>query len=259
MYNEARTIHAIVERALAVVDTVLLVDDGSRDGTDVLLAEFVRSRPRVVVLPHQANLGVSEATYTGFAYAVEQWRAHRIDEQAVLITMDGDGQHVPEDIPVALALLEAGPADVVLGRRSLDNYPRFKKVGNRLLTWWASSLSRVHYSDVECGFRVMRMAVVADILPFYAATRYACCQEIAILTALRGWRIRNDWPVQVPIYRAGTRMSHGFNNAWSALRAAWRVRRGRPYRRSRLWRQALTEEAASALEPTQSQWSGMGG
>ena len=90
-FNEARTIRDIARRSLQQCDTVIVVDDGSTDGT----GDAIKGLP-VILLRHEGNRGKAAALWTGFASAL----AGGTD---VVITLDGDGQHRPEDIPLLIA------------------------------------------------------------------------------------------------------------------------------------------------------------
>lgn len=225
VHNERETVEPILTRVGEAVGCTVLVDDGSDDGTWEVLVRHAARQPDVVLLRHDRNHGMGAALHTGFAWVVREGQ-----DGDVVVTMDADGQHRPTDIPALVGAVATGSSDVVIGRRAMGAYPWHKRIGNRGLTWLASQVSSHVFLDVECGFRAMRMTALRDILPFYAARRYGCSQEIAVLSALRGWRVRNDIPVEVPVYRSGARISDGWSNAWSALSAAWRVRTNRPAR-----------------------------
>ena len=91
-FDEARTIRSIAERALVCCPKVAVIDDGSRDGTADALAGV-----GVTLLRHATNLGKAAALATGFDWALAQGAE-------VVVTLDGDGQHRPEDIPRLLAV-----------------------------------------------------------------------------------------------------------------------------------------------------------
>ena len=98
--NEELTIASIVLKSKKYVDTVLVVDDGSKDDT-TKIAEKVGA----IVITHEKNRGKSAAIKTGFRYALEQ-------DFSYVITIDGDGQHNPEEIPLLLKDLKENKFDV---------------------------------------------------------------------------------------------------------------------------------------------------
>src|SRR5256885_719118 len=106
-YNEARVISSVLSRLPSEIDGMavipVVVDDGSRDGT----ADAAR-RSGALVIRHLTNLGVGAATITGFRAALEL-NAH------IIVTMDSDGQHNPEEISALVRSLLEGPFDVVIG------------------------------------------------------------------------------------------------------------------------------------------------
>src|SRR5579862_6091456 len=108
-YNEARVISSVLSRIPSEIDGMavisIVVDDGSRDGT----ADAAR-QTGALVLRHITNLGVGAATITGLR-AAQQLNAH------IIVTMDSDGQHNPEEISSLVRCLMEGPFDVVIGSR----------------------------------------------------------------------------------------------------------------------------------------------
>ena len=104
-YNEADTIHRVVSRTLCFVEQVVVVDDGSTDHTLLSLRELP-----VTILRHAQNLGKAAALRRGMQYAVAQGAT-------AIITLDGDGQHDPADIPALLAMHRRDPRAIVLAAR----------------------------------------------------------------------------------------------------------------------------------------------
>ena len=110
VYNEVRYVQRVLAEVKQYSDAVLVVDDGSTDGTTALLAV----EPGIQVISHPQNRGYGAALRTAFAYAIEQGYDH-------LVTIDCDGQHEPQRIPRFLQA--AKTADLVSGSRYLKTYP----------------------------------------------------------------------------------------------------------------------------------------
>lgn len=229
-YNEERTIIGVLERTQPYADLIVVVNDGSTDQSGSLVRQWANDHPGIALLTLDRNQGMSGALLIGFSYVMRLAAVGYVQADDVVINIDADGQHLPEEIPVALAAMEASGADVLLGRRNLAGYPWFKWVGNWGLSLWASLLTGYRYYDVECGFRLMRVEVLEDVLPFFAGKRYGCAQELGIITARRGWKINNRFPTRIAYYRAGARVRDGLTNLWMGLRAFIRVTINRPSR-----------------------------
>lgn len=228
-FNEGRTIPSVLEDCLVHVDAILVIDDGSLDDTAEKVRTAAASIPQIELLSLPVNRGMSGALLAGFCYAWQWLNRGQISADDWIITMDSDGQHVPEELPRLLAYASEHELDLVLGRRHLRGYPWFKWLGNWGLSAWASLLSGKRYYDVECGFRIFRAALLPDLIRFFTGLRYGCAQEIAIITALRGWKIDNTQRISIAYYRPGTRASDGLTNLWMGLVAWWAVTFGRPH------------------------------
>ena len=146
-FNEAPYIANVVERARQYVAEVVVIDDGSGDGT----AELARAAG-ATCLQSPRNCGKASALRTGIAYAREHKFTH-------VITLDGDGQHSPEDISVMIRVAEETGADLIIGARSFDRArmpaPRYfsNVIGSRL----ASALVGHEIRDSQSGFRMFRL------------------------------------------------------------------------------------------------------
>ena len=141
-YNEEKTIARVVMLAQKHVDEVVVVDDGSKDMT-ALIAERVGAK----VLRHKRNLGKGSAFSTGFRYA-------RQSEADVVVTLDSDGQHDPDEIPCVIEPILKGEADVVIGsRRFSKNVPWHRRFGGRILDRATGVSVSGSIVDAQSGFR----------------------------------------------------------------------------------------------------------
>jgi glycosyltransferase involved in cell wall biosynthesis len=152
---------------------VVFVDDGSTDGSSELLERFAREREKVRFVRLRRNFGKSAALRAGF----DQTRG------AVVVTLDGDGQDDPAEIPALVAKLEEG-YDVVSGWKQQRRDPLFKRWGSRVFNRLTSRLSGIPLHDVNCGLKAYRGAAVRDLELYGEQHRF-----IPVLGFQRGWRV----------------------------------------------------------------------
>ena len=189
-FNEAGRIGAVVRgvrTAVAHAD-VLVVDDGSKDGTR---AEATGAGARVLALP--VNMGYGVALQTGYKYACRQ--GYKVVGQ-----IDGDGQHRPQDLPDLLAALDTAGTDVVVGSRFLDGdghyqAPRARSAGIALFARLASRVTRQRVTDPTSGYQVMRVAVAEFFCSEVYPSDYPDA-DILILLHRSGFRVR-EVPVKM--------------------------------------------------------------
>jgi len=160
-YNEERCIGSVILRAREYVDAVLVVDDGSRDAT-VRIAEAAGAR----VIRHQTNRGKGQALSTGF-------RAARGLRPDILVILDSDGQHHPDEIPLLVEALREREADMVVGSRfhapeQLAKISGGRRMGLRAVTTVTNVLSGVSVTDSQSGFRAFS-ARALNLLTFRGA------------------------------------------------------------------------------------------
>lgn len=161
VYNEIKTIEEIIRRVLATgkVFEILVVDDGSVDGTRDILPQLESEIVRVVL--HSHNQGKGAAVRTGIQNA-------RGD---VLLIQDADLEYDPRDFPALLKPLEENLADVVYGSRFLGGARRstmfWHMVANKLLTFMTNIVYNTILTDMETGYKVFRREKVKDI-PLHA-------------------------------------------------------------------------------------------
>ncbi|MEK7865836.1 MAG: glycosyltransferase family 2 protein [Planctomycetota bacterium] len=177
-FREEGRVGEVVGRLRAVVSEVLVVDDGSPDGT---AAEARGAGARVIV--HERNRGKGGALRTGFAWAL----ANGADP---VLTLDADGQHLPEEVPRLIACAERTGADVVVGTRRLDprEMPFVRRWTNRTMSAVLSLAAGCRIGDTQSGFRLFRARVLRDVS--VTTEGFDLESEILVRAARRGFRIR---------------------------------------------------------------------
>jgi len=156
-YNEARFIGSVVLQARKYAQTVIVVDDGSRDDT-----ADVAQAAGALVLRHEVNSGKGTALKTGFQHL------RHIEGLQVILSIDGDGQHNCAEIPELAQPILEGNADLVVGSRFLgrkSDIPRWRVFGQHALTLATNFSARSSLSDSQSGFRAFSRKVL-DIFPF---------------------------------------------------------------------------------------------
>ena len=225
-YDERENLRPIAERLFAAVPTadLLVVDDGSPDGTGEVADQLVREDRRVHVLHRRAKAGLGAAYTAGFAWARERG-------YDVVVEMDADGSHSPEQLPSLLAALHG--ADLVLGSRwvpggQVVNWPATRELLSRGGNAYTRTVLGLPLRDATGGFRAYRRTVL-DALPLgeVASQGYCFQVDLARQTHQAGFTV-----VEVPItfverVRGESKMSRAI-----VLEALWRVtwwglRRGR--------------------------------
>ncbi len=222
-YNEAPHVTEVLDAIAGHVDHLVVIDDGSTDGTTELLRRWAQGRPDATLLGFPENRGSASALYAGLRLVAGRVAIGELDPDDIVLTIDADGQHDPRYIPELVARLESGEADVVWARRDLRTYPPHKRLGNWFMSRFASLLSGRRFFDVECGFRAFRARDVERVLPLVRSRRYGHCQELGVLFSLMGCRLDNQTVnVAVPVYRSRTRVIDVVRNAQAGAGAWWR-------------------------------------
>ncbi len=201
VFDEAPTIREVASRALRELPRVIVVDDGSCDGT----AEALVGLP-VVLLKNRRNRGKAMSLWRGFRYALARGAGG-------VVTLDGDGQHVPEDITRLLAAARRMPGQLLVGarsrhaRRSAPLRSRARYYANRFADFWISWAAGYPIVDSQSGLRFYPRELLDKVKVRHGKTRsFVFESEILIEGARLGFEAR---PVPVGAYpRRGPRPSH---------------------------------------------------
>jgi glycosyltransferase involved in cell wall biosynthesis len=201
VYNEVRTLRAIVERVLAApveIDVELvIVDDASTDGSRELIAELARCEPRIKCLSHERNQGKTAAIRTAIGAMTGD----------LALIQDADLEYNPADYPALLRPMLEGLADAVFGSRFLSGKYRrvlyfWHTLGNRMLTTLCNVLNDINLTDMETGYKLIR----ADILRSIPLTSHGFALEPELTTKLAMWDLRL---YEVPISYQGRTYAEG--------------------------------------------------
>jgi len=195
-YDCARTIAAVVRGTALHCEHVLVVDDGSSDGT----AAIARAAGAQVIR-HETNRGKGAALRSGLVRLLAEGFTHAF-------SVDGDGQHLAEEMGCLMAESRCDPTAIVLGARRIapeQEIAPIKRFGNDFANWWVSLAAGREFRDTQTGFRIYPIAATLEM--GVQAARYEFESEVLILAARRGIDIRTR---EVAVYYPppGERISH---------------------------------------------------
>ena len=155
-YNEEVKIKDVIKKSLPYVDKVVVCDDGSTDDTAV-----VAKKAGAVVISHEKNLGYGATISTLFDYC-------RKNNTEIMVTLDGDGQHNPDQIPDLINVILKHNVDVVIGSRSLrdeKDLPSYRRAGIKIITSTINSATNLKVTDSQSGFRAYAKSAIDLIHP----------------------------------------------------------------------------------------------
>ena len=221
-FNEARTVNEIIRRVLAqsVVAQLIIVDDGSTDGTWDLLAQWPAHDARVQLVRHERNRGKGAALRSGFAVASAPW----------VVVQDADLEYNPADYPALLQPILRGEADVVYGSRFFEGAPRgspwWHWTVNRLLTLFSNWVTGLRLTDEATCYKLFRRELLHGIL--LKEDGFGFCPELTATFSRQNVKI-----LEVPIRYNGRsraqgkklRLRHGAEAVWCLLKYSYGQRK----------------------------------
>ena len=178
-YNEEKMIGALVGQVKSLGLPVIVIDDGSQDKTSI-----VAGREGAVVLRNPDNQGKGASLRKGMKYALNS----NFD---AVITMDGDGQHLPSDINFFLRLAQYSHSQVFIGNRmsKLKNMPWVRVFTNKFMSWLISKITKQKIPDTQCGFRLFKKEALSLIS--LKTSKYETESEALIRASRLGFRIES--------------------------------------------------------------------
>jgi len=160
-YNEAATIERVLQKLLALPNLleIIVVDDCSTDATPEILRRFANEYPQIKFTRHAKNSGKTEALKTGFALTTGE----------IVIVQDADLEYDPQDIPVVIAPILEGNADVVYGSRFLVRRATrvlyfYHYIANKFLTFTSNCFTNLNMTDVETGYKAFRGDIIRNMI-----------------------------------------------------------------------------------------------
>ncbi len=167
VYNERETLPELVERLTAVLTgmnrsyEIILVNDGSTDGTREMLFAMAEADRRIRVVDLTRNFGQSPATYAGLSRS----------EGKYTVVIDADLQVLPEDLPLLVAKLDEG-YDVAVGWRMNRQDPLFRKYASRMFNWYVARVTGMPLHDYGCNIKVMKREILDSMCRLQHRCRY---------------------------------------------------------------------------------------
>jgi glycosyltransferase involved in cell wall biosynthesis len=217
VYNEAATIYSVIRTVLAqpLVKEVVIVDDGSKDGTWEALQPLPAEDSRVRLLQHKVNQGKGAALRTGFAEV----------KGDIVMVQDADLEYDPAEYPILVTPILNGKADVVFGSRFEGAGAHrvlyfWHSLGNKFLTLLSNMCTNINLTDMETGFKAFRREIIQSIK--IEENRFGFEPEITAKVA----KIKGVRMFEVPISYYGRTYAEGKKINWrdgvSALRCIFK-------------------------------------
>lgn len=187
-YNEKDNVLPLFEEILAVSEQleILVVDDGSPDGTGDIVAEAQKSDPRIHLIRRKEKSGLGTAYLAGFLYGLD-------GGYDPIFTMDADRSHSPRYLPALLELLDHN--DMVIGSRyvpggGIENWPIHRRLLSKFANFYTRTMLRISVKDCTSGYRGYRREVLETVDPFQVkSSGYSFLYEMVWRVARAGFRI----------------------------------------------------------------------
>lgn len=205
-YNNGGTLRDVVERVLPFCADVIVVNDGCTDHSAEVLASFGE---RITVVDYGRNRGKGYALKQGFRKAKSKGFDYAL-------TLDSDGQHFPEDIPLFVNALEKHPNALIVGSRNLnqENMPGGNTFANKFSNFWFKVQTGIDLPDTQTGYRLYTLRNMSGLA--LLTSRYEAELELLVFSA---WRGIDLIPIKINVFypKGEERVSH-FRPFWDFFR-----------------------------------------
>lgn len=194
-YNNAKTLRGVLDGVLQFTNHIIVINDGSTDETASILSTY----NHIKIISLQKNKGKGNALKTGFRYAEKMGYEYAL-------TIDSDGQHYPEDIPVFIDELEKNNSPVLLiGSRNMnqENIPKKSSFGHKFSNFWFHFETGVKLTDTQSGYRLYPLK---SLPKKYFSGKFELEIEVLVRTSWNGISLKNV-PIKV-LYDPSQRISH---------------------------------------------------
>jgi glycosyltransferase involved in cell wall biosynthesis len=188
-YNNEKTILTVINQVLEYTTNLIVVNDGATDSTSELLKQVEH---KITLLSYQPNKGKGIALRTGIKYAQQKGFRYAI-------TIDSDGQHYADDIPVFIDKIEAEPDKLIVGARNLnqENMPKKNTFGNKFSNFWFKLFTHIDLPDTQSGYRLYPIEKMKGT-PYFTS-KYEFEVEVIVKAA---WKGINVVPVPIKVFYA---------------------------------------------------------
>ena len=205
-YNNGGTLRSMVERVLSFCNDLIVVNDGCSDNSAEILSAFDK---QITIVDYGKNRGKGYALRRGFEKALQLGFDYAI-------TIDADGQHFPQDIPLFVETSKQYPKALIIGSRNLnqENMPSGNTFANRFSNFWFKIQTGINLPDTQTGYRLYPLRLLPSLT--LLTSRYEAELELLVFSAWRGIKLI---PININVYypKGEDRVSH-FRPFWDFFR-----------------------------------------
>jgi glycosyltransferase involved in cell wall biosynthesis len=195
-FNNEHTLEQVIRGVLVITDRIIIVNDGSTDGTRKVIRKF----PSLTSLHYERNQGKGFAIRQGFKEAIRQGFSYAV-------TIDSDGQHLPGDLPAFFDKLECEPGALIIGARNMEQagIPGGSTFGNKFSNFWTWVETGYRLPDTQSGYRLYPLERLAKMI--YFTKRFEFEIEVLVRSAWKGVPLVSV-PINVIYHPKEKRVSH---------------------------------------------------